>query len=77
MNRRQFLGTGAALSATSLFSPRSLFAESAIRANQDRFPKRLEPASITGGVKEFHIWIDIIQHEIVPGVTVHMLAFND
>ena len=77
MNRRQFIGTGAALSATSLFSPRSLFAESAIRANQDRFPKRLEPTSTLGGVKEFHIWIDIIQHEIVPGVTVHMLAFND
>ena len=68
--------SGAALSAASFFSPESLFAERAKIANNGRFPKRLEPISIKDSVKEFHIWIDIVEHEIVPGVTAHLLAFN-
>ncbi len=30
-----------------------------------------------GDVKEFNLYIDIYEHEIVPGVNVHTLAFND
>lgn len=65
------------MTAASLFSPQSLFSASVKARNKERFPKRLEPEITAQGVKEFHIWVDIVQHEIVPGVKVHMLAFND
>jgi FtsP/CotA-like multicopper oxidase with cupredoxin domain len=32
---------------------------------------------LDGDVKEFEIYVDIYQHEIVPGVKFHTLAFND
>jgi FtsP/CotA-like multicopper oxidase with cupredoxin domain len=75
MNRRNFLMTSAALSATSLL-PLNLLSESAKKENKWRFPTQLAP-KIDGDVKEFNLYIDIHQHEIVPGVKVHSLAFND
>ena len=28
-------------------------------------------------MKEFELWIDIVQHELAPGMIIHTLAFND
>ncbi len=75
MDRRAFLATGAALSAATLF-PTSLLAES---ARLPSYGKSLEPLTpkMDGDVKEFEIFVDIYQQEIVPGVKFHTLAFND
>ncbi len=75
MKRRNFLMTSAALSASTLL-PLNLLSESTMKENKGRFPGQLSP-KIDGDVKEFNLYIDIYQHEIVPGVKVHMLAFND
>lgn len=75
MDRRKFFKTGAALSATALF-PSSLLAESTKKENQEKYPKALVPKR-KGDFKEFQIFIDIAQHEIVPGVKIHTLAFNN
>lgn len=75
MNRRNFLMTSAALSASTLL-PLNLLSETVKKENKKRFPVQLAP-KIDGDVKEFQLYIDIHQHEIVPGVKVHMLAFND
>jgi len=75
MNRRKFLATGAALSATGLF-PGSLLAESVKRANETKFPIPYEPR-VVGDTKEFEIFIDIHQQEVVPAYKFHTLAFNN
>ncbi len=75
MKRRSFIKTSAALSASSLF-PIQFFADPAKKENKKRYPKPLTP-KIDGNVKEFRLFIDIYQHEIVPGVKVHTLAFNN
>lgn len=67
--------TGAALSAAALL-PGSLLAESVKKENSKRFPQQLVP-KIEGNFKEFHLFIDIYQQEIVPGVKFHSLAFNN
>jgi FtsP/CotA-like multicopper oxidase with cupredoxin domain len=67
--------TSAALSASTLL-PLNLLSRSAKKANMTRFPAQLAP-KIDGDVKEYNLYIDIYQHEIVPGVKVHSLAFND
>jgi FtsP/CotA-like multicopper oxidase with cupredoxin domain len=75
MDRRKFLLSSAALSAAA-FMPQSLFAKSTIENNRKRMPKALKP-KITGGVKEFHLFIDIAEQEIVPDFKIHTLAFNN
>jgi FtsP/CotA-like multicopper oxidase with cupredoxin domain len=75
MNRRQFLITGAAFSAVTLLRS-SLLAGSVKEMNSKRFPQQLAPR-IEGDIKEFHLFIDIYQQEIVPGVKFHTLAFNN
>ncbi len=75
MNRRKFLATGAALSATGLFSG-SLLAESVKRANETKFPTPYKPR-VVGDTKEFEIFIDIHQQEVVPAYKFHTLAFNN
>jgi len=75
MDRREFLSASAAVSAATLF-PSSLLAESTKVRNRDKFPKPLTPR-LKGNVKEFEISINIVQHEIVPGLKIHTLAFNE
>lgn len=75
MNRRTFLMTGAAVTAVALL-PESLLADSAKAVNKQKFPRPLVP-NLDGDVKEFELYIDIFQQEIVPGFTIHTLAFND
>jgi FtsP/CotA-like multicopper oxidase with cupredoxin domain len=70
-----FLTAGVALSAAALF-PASLVAQTAKKANRARFPKPLVPR-IDGDVKEFDLFVDVYQQEIVPGMKFHTLAFND
>ncbi len=75
MKRRKFLKTSAALSASSLLSLHPL-TEAEMQKNHLKFPDQLSP-KIDGDVKEFNLFIDLYQHEIVPGVKVHTLAFNN
>ncbi|HEB76724.1 MAG TPA: copper oxidase [Nitrospirae bacterium] len=75
MTRRDFLITSAALSAATLL-PGSLFAETTKKENSERFPRQLEPV-MEGDVKTFRLFIDIHQQELVPGVRIHTLAFNN
>ncbi len=75
MNRREFLKTTTLLSAAMLM-PNYLLSEEAQEANRTRFPEPLTP-KIDGDVKEFHLFIDILQHEVVPGFKFHTLAFNN
>ncbi len=75
MNRREFLKTTTLLSAAMLM-PNYLLSEEAQAANRTRFPEPLTP-KIDGDVKEFHLFIDIFQHEVVPGFKFHTLAFNN
>ncbi len=75
MNRRDFLKTTTVLSAAVLM-PHYLLTSEARAANNSRFPVALEP-KMDGDVKEFHLFIDIYQHEVVPGFQFHTLAFNN
>jgi len=75
MERRKFLKTSAAFSAT-VFFPSSLLAESKKKENRKKYALPLVPKN-NGGVKEFRLFIDIAHHEIVPGVKFHTLAFNN
>lgn len=75
MDRRQFLMTGAALSAAALL-PEALLAKSAKKKNAEKFTKPLEPV-IKGDVKEFHLFIDIHKQTLVPAMEIHTLAFNN
>ncbi len=75
MKRRTFVKTGAAATTAALL-PSSLLAESTISANRMRFPQPLIP-HMDGDVKEFQLYIDIYQHEIVPAFRIHTLAFSD
>ncbi len=75
MNRREFLKTTTLLSAAMLM-PNYLLSEEAQEANRTRFPEPLTP-KMDGDVKEFHLFIDIFQHEVVPGFKFHTLAFNN
>lgn len=75
MNRRDFLITGAALSAATLL-PGSLFAETTKRKNLKRFPRQLKP-EMEGDVKVFRLFVDIHQQELAPGIKTHTLAFNN
>lgn len=54
---------------------RTIRGETAKRENKRKFPQSL--ASFRRGeTKEFEFFIDIVQHEIVPEMKVHTLAFN-
>ncbi len=75
MNRRDFLITGAALSAATLL-PGSLFAETTKRKNSKRFPRQLKP-EMEGNVKVFRLFVDFHQQELAPGIKTHTLAFNN
>ncbi len=75
MDRREFLAAGAAMSAAALF-PATLLAERAKSGSGDRFPSPLTP-KMDGDVKEFQLFIDIHQQELVPALKIHTLAFND
>ncbi len=67
--------TGAVVSVASLL-PASFLSPEAIAAVSDRFPKPMTPI-LDGDVKEFHLSVDIIQQEVVPGFKFHTLAFNN
>lgn len=75
MDRREFLALSAAVPGL-LLAPKILLAEGAKKANTSRFPRPLEPA-IRDGVKEYRLYIDIYQQELVPDFSFHTLAFND
>ena len=75
MNRREFLKTTTLLSA-AMMMPNYLLSEEARTANRQRFPEPLTP-KMDGNVKEFRLFIDIFQHEVVPGFKFHTLAFNN
>ncbi len=78
MKRREFIamtGTFAAGTvAMGALAPASLLARAA-SADPSRFPLPLAP-TMSGDVKEFELYIDIVQHELAPGMTIHTLAFN-
>lgn len=75
MDRRNFIKVSTVASAASLF-PVSLLSETMINANRDKFPAALKP-KLDGDVKEFELFIDIFQQEIVPAFKIHTLAFNN
>ncbi len=75
MNRREFLTTGA-VATTTAFLPKFLLADSTREANQKKFSQPMTP-KIDGDFKEFRLFIDIAQQEIVPGFKIHTLAFNN
>ena len=75
MDRRTFLMTNGALTAAALL-PATLLAEGAEKANEKKFPRSLAPR-MDGNVKEFKLYIDIYQQEIVPSMKLHTLAFNN
>ncbi len=75
MDRRNFIKTGVALSAASLL-PTPFLSPHIMAATPERFPKPMSP-TMDGDVKEFHLYVDIYQQEIVPGFRIHTLAFND
>ena len=75
MDRRTFLMTNGALTAAALF-PASLLAEGAEKANGKKFPQSLAHR-MDGNVKEFKLYIDVYQQEIVPSMKIHTLAFNN
>ncbi len=74
MKRREFLKSTTLMSAAMLF-PNYLLSAEARERNAQRFPPSL-PHTVDGDVKVFHLQIDIIQHEVVPGFKFHTLAFN-
>lgn len=75
MHRRNFLATGAAASLGGLL-PRFMADLQGGPNAASGNPKRLKPVHETDGFKEFHLYVDLVQQEIVPGVTIHTLAFN-
>ncbi len=79
MDRRTFIKANAALSAAMTLSPVSVIAaEMAMGGKPDKgiYPRVLEP-DLSNGVKEYQISVGVYRHEIVPGVKMHTLAFND
>ena len=76
MDRRDFLGTGAASTAGMLFFPGNLLAESAKEENKQRLVRPLT-YTMDGEWKEFELYIDLHTHEPAPGFKYHTLAFND
>lgn len=74
MDRRNFLKTGTAVTAAALLS-KSLLAESTKKDNKKKYPKQLTP-KMDGSVKEFKLYINISQQEIVPAFKFHTLSFN-
>lgn len=76
MNRRDFIKAGAAFSAIPIILPEKLFAQAAREGKQGIYPTPLKP-TMDGDVKEFSIWIDIVKHELAPGMMIHTLAFNN
>lgn len=75
MDRREFLTLSAAVSGLML-APKVLLAEATKEANTYRFPKPMDPV-MKSGVKEYRLYIDIHQQELVPDFRFHTLAFND
>ncbi len=76
MNRRDFLKSGSALAALPLLSTEALFAHAASAGAKAISDESLKP-KIVNGVKEYELWIDIVHHELAPGMKIHTLAFND
>jgi FtsP/CotA-like multicopper oxidase with cupredoxin domain len=75
MKRRDFVRVTTTAAAASLL-PASLISKNVIENNKKKFPAVLKP-SIKNGVKEFELFIDIFQQEIVPAFKIHTLAFNN
>ncbi|MBU0561524.1 MAG: multicopper oxidase domain-containing protein [Bacteroidetes bacterium] len=75
MKRRQFINSGAMVSAMA-FMPGNLFSTEAKNINTAKFPSTLQPVK-TGVQKEYELFIDIARQEIVPGIDIHTLAFNN
>ncbi len=75
MKRREFIQTSGLITAGALL-PGTLLGKPFKAANKQKYPYVLEPV-MDGDVKEFHLFIDIHQQEIVPGFRIHTLAFNN
>ncbi|NOZ08607.1 MAG: multicopper oxidase domain-containing protein [FCB group bacterium] len=75
MNRRDFIKAGTAVAAIPFLLPEQLFAEAAREGEKQADAMPLTPR-IEGGVKEFNLWIEIVEHELAPGMVIHTLAFN-
>lgn len=76
MHRRKFLAAGAAASLGGVLQGINLAMGRSVEDNAPHFSTRLEPTNAHTGYKEFHLYVDLVQHEIVPGVSIHTLAFN-
>ncbi|MCH8327850.1 MAG: multicopper oxidase domain-containing protein [Candidatus Marinimicrobia bacterium] len=75
MERKDFINTGLAVAGAALF-PQALLSKSAIKSNQEKFPQAMTPAAV-GSFKEFELYVDFHQQQIVPGFSIHTLAFNN
>lgn len=75
MNRRDFFKAGAVVSSIAL-APQTLLAQETKASNQKRLPSVLNP-QMDGDVKVFELFVDIYGQELVPGFTLHTLAFNN
>ncbi len=74
MKRRDFLKVSTTVAAASIL-PTSLLSAQVIKENKRKFPNILKP-NISNGVKEFELYVEIVEHEAVPGFKFHTLAFN-
>jgi len=74
MKRRDFVKVTSTVAAASLL-PDSLLSAAVIKNNKRKFPNALKP-NIVDGVKEFELYVEIFQQEVVPGFKFHTLAFN-
>ncbi|NOX17793.1 MAG: multicopper oxidase domain-containing protein [Chlorobi bacterium] len=74
MKRRDFLKVTSTVAAASML-PASMLSAQVIKENEKKFPNVLQP-NIIGGVKEFELYVEIIEQELVPGFKFHTLAFN-
>ncbi len=74
MKRRDFLKVTTTVAAASIL-PTSLLSAQVIKENKRKFPSVLKP-NVDNGVKEFELYVEIAQQEVVPGFKFHTLAFN-
>ncbi len=74
MKRRDFVKVTSTVAAASFLSS-SFLSAAVIKNNQKKFPKVLKP-KMNNGVKEFELYVEIVEQEVVPGFKFHTLAFN-
>ncbi len=74
MKRRDFVKVTSTVAAAS-FLQNSFLSAAVVKNNQKKFPNVLKP-KMNNGVKEFKLYVDIVEQEVVPGFKFHTLAFN-